>query len=154
MRNICMLTTQPFAQLKELEALRARLNTNVSFPERVGSISAGVALLIYGLLRRSIGGLFLGLVGGALIHRGSTGHCAIYEKLGVNSRPTTPEAGVRGDKGIKVVKTVTVSRPRQYHPPAGALGAAVAKIFGEAPEQQLDEDLHRFKELLEAGIGR
>jgi uncharacterized membrane protein len=36
----------------------------------------------------------------------------------------------------------------QYLPPAGVLGATVAKLFGEAPEQQLDEDLQRFKELL------
>jgi uncharacterized membrane protein len=39
----------------------------------------------------------------------------------------------------------------QYQPPAGALGATVAKILGEAPEQQLDEDLRRFKKLVEAG---
>ena len=38
----------------------------------------------------------------------------------------------------------------QYHPPAGVLGAAVARMFGEAPEQQLEEDLSRFKELMEA----
>jgi uncharacterized membrane protein len=36
-----------------------------------------------------------------------------------------------------------------YHPPAGALGAAVAKVFGEAPDQQLAEDLERFKEIVE-----
>ena len=39
----------------------------------------------------------------------------------------------------------------QYQPPAGVLGATVAKFFGEAPEQQLTEDLGRFKELIEAG---
>lgn len=39
----------------------------------------------------------------------------------------------------------------EYRPPAGALGAAVAKLFGEAPEQQLKEDLRRLKQLLETG---
>lgn len=38
-----------------------------------------------------------------------------------------------------------------YAPPAGAAGAAVAKLLVEAPEQQLQEDLRRFKQLLEAG---
>jgi len=39
----------------------------------------------------------------------------------------------------------------QYLPPAGRVGAAVAKLFGVAPEQQMDEDLARFKEMMEAG---
>lgn len=38
----------------------------------------------------------------------------------------------------------------QYVPPAGMLGAVVAKLFGEEPEQQVTEDLRRFKQLLEA----
>lgn len=38
-----------------------------------------------------------------------------------------------------------------YQPPAGALGAAVAYAFGEAPSQQLHEDLRRFKQRMETG---
>lgn len=44
------------------------------------------------------------------------------------------------------VKVVT-----EYNPPAGAVGAAIAKLFGEAPEQQLGDDLRRFKMLMESG---
>ena len=39
----------------------------------------------------------------------------------------------------------------QYNPPAGVIGAAVAKLFGEEPEQQLDDDLRRFKQVMEIG---
>ena len=39
----------------------------------------------------------------------------------------------------------------QYNPPAGVIGATVAKLFGEEPEQQLDDDLRRFKQVLEVG---
>lgn len=39
----------------------------------------------------------------------------------------------------------------QYRPPGGALGANIAKLFGEAPEKQLAVDLRRIKQLLEAG---
>lgn len=39
----------------------------------------------------------------------------------------------------------------QYHPPAGKLGATLAKLFGEAPEQQILDDLRRFKQVMETG---
>jgi uncharacterized membrane protein len=38
-----------------------------------------------------------------------------------------------------------------YSPPAGAAGAAVAKLFGKDPEWQIKEDLRRFKQIMEAG---
>lgn len=44
------------------------------------------------------------------------------------------------------VKVVT-----EYNPPAGVIGAAIAKLFGESPEQQIGDDLRRFKMLMEAG---
>ncbi|SNS10182.1 Uncharacterized membrane protein [Noviherbaspirillum humi] len=39
----------------------------------------------------------------------------------------------------------------QYHPPGGKAGAMVAKLFGEEPAMQIDEDLRRFKQLIETG---
>ena len=36
----------------------------------------------------------------------------------------------------------------EYEPPGGALGAIVAKFFGEEPQVQITEDLNRFKTLL------
>ncbi|MEH2043518.1 SRPBCC family protein [Nostoc sp.] len=50
-----------------------------------------------------------------------------------------------GDRGTEV-KIVL-----EYNPPGGALGATVAKLFGEAPEQQVGDELHRFKMLMETG---
>lgn len=38
-----------------------------------------------------------------------------------------------------------------YTPPAGALGTAVAKLFGEEPSQQIEGDLRRFRSIMEAG---
>ena len=37
-----------------------------------------------------------------------------------------------------------------YRPPAGALGAAVAKMFGEEPSQQIADDLQKFKQTFES----
>ncbi|HYN84343.1 MAG TPA: SRPBCC family protein [Pyrinomonadaceae bacterium] len=53
-----------------------------------------------------------------------------------------PAAGGRGT----VVRVVL-----KYDPPAGKLGAAVARLFGESPEVQIDEDLRRFKQVMETG---
>ena len=38
-----------------------------------------------------------------------------------------------------------------YEPPFGTGGAALARLFGEEPTQQVDSDLRRLKALLEAG---
>lgn len=238
------LRTQPFADAPELarplDRLSSSLEQNIEMPERVGSVVAGSALVLYGLSRRSLGGVLFALLGGGLLYRGSTGYCAMYHQLGINSRQMNDETGVRGDKGIKVERSIRIARsphdvyrfwrnlenlPRffenvesvtpvdelrsrwvvkgpagthlewtaqiltdhdgelisweslpgaevqnagsvrferaddggtevkvalQYYPPSGIIGAAVAKLFGEAPDQQLDEDLARLKQLLES----
>ena len=38
----------------------------------------------------------------------------------------------------------------RYDPPAGKVGAAVARLFGEEPSHQVAEDLRRFKQVMEA----
>lgn len=50
-----------------------------------------------------------------------------------------------GDRGTEV-KVVL-----EYNIPGGALAAAIAKLFGEEPEQQIGDELRRFKMLMETG---
>ncbi|MEH1940819.1 MAG: SRPBCC family protein [Nostoc sp.] len=57
-----------------------------------------------------------------------------------------------GDRGTEV-KTI-----REFTPPGGAIGAAlakpvadIAKLFGDDPELQIKEDLRNFRMLMEAG---
>ncbi|MEX2543311.1 MAG: SRPBCC family protein [Trueperaceae bacterium] len=38
-----------------------------------------------------------------------------------------------------------------YHPPGGKAGAAVAKLFGREPAQEIRRDLERFKQRVESG---
>lgn len=38
-----------------------------------------------------------------------------------------------------------------YEPPGGKIAAAIAKLFGEEPKQQIGDDLNRFKMLMETG---
>lgn len=220
-------------------------NVNVNQTERWASALAGGALAIYGLTRRTWGGGVLALVGGTLIYRGSTGHCYMYDALGVNTagnETDNPLVSVPAGHGIKVEKSVTVNRapeevyrywrnfenlPRfmnhlesvkdlgnnrshwvakapagktvewdaevynekeneliawrslegadvdnagsvrfeaapegrgtivrvtlKYDPPAGKIGSLVAKLWGEEPSQQIEEDLRRFKQVMETG---
>jgi uncharacterized membrane protein len=39
----------------------------------------------------------------------------------------------------------------EYDPPAGKAGMLVARLFGEEPTQQVQDDLRRFKQVMEAG---
>jgi uncharacterized membrane protein len=39
----------------------------------------------------------------------------------------------------------------QYSPPGGTAGALIARLLGEEPAQQIDEDLRHFKQLIETG---
>ena len=229
---------------------------NVAEPERVGSVALGATLVALGLRRRDAGGIAAAIVGGVLIHRGATGHCPLYQALGVstgssdavledraNRRGITGRAAtVNARRAIKVERAVTIAAPRSalyafwrrfenlprfmehlesvttqgdgrshwvakapagrtvewdaelvndvpdniiawrsigdpdvpnagavnfsdapagrgtivrvtldYEPPAGRVGALVARLFGEDPDRQVREDLRKFKQLMETG---
>jgi uncharacterized membrane protein len=50
-----------------------------------------------------------------------------------------------GGRGTEIVVDL------RYRPPGGKAGAVVAKLLGEEPNQQLRDDLRRFKQVLELG---
>jgi uncharacterized membrane protein len=83
--------------------------TNVGDTERTISMMAGAALALLGLRRFSLGGLGLAALGGALVYRGMTGHCAMYERLGMNTAERAD--GVRGNLGTKIERTIFVAAP-------------------------------------------
>ena len=229
---------------------------NVASWERWASAIGGGGLITYGLLRRSPLSLGLAGLGAALLHRGSTGHCAVYAAAGMSTAENSDASsaqpgskaqdsnapGVRHEQGIKVVRSVTIGKPAgelydfwrkfdnlprfmyhlervdvlddkrshwvakaplgrtvewnavvinekpgeliawqsepgadvdsagsvafkpgpqgrgtevhvslSYQPPAGQLGASIAKLFGEEPGQQIADDLRRFQQLMETG---
>jgi uncharacterized membrane protein len=220
---------------------------NVGQVERWASALGGGALALYGITRGSLGGIALALVGAALVQRGVTGHCNMYEAMGYStagdeSLRNSENVSVPAGRGIKLEKSVNINRPPEelyrfwrnfenlprfmnhlesvretgpgrshwtakapagstvewdaeiynekegemiawrtlegadvasagsvhfesaeggrgtlvrvvlkYDPPGGKLGALVARLFGENPEQQITEDLGRFKQLMETG---
>jgi uncharacterized membrane protein len=220
---------------------------NVGQVERWASSVGGGALAVYGITRGSLGGIALALLGAALVQRGVSGHCNVYEAMnfstaGDASLRNSENVSVPAERGTKVEKSVTINRPAEelfrfwrnfenlprfmdhlesvsvtsegrshwvakapagtsvewdaeiynekegeliawrtlegsqvasagsvrfetaaggrgtivrvtlkYDPPGGKLGSLVARLFGENPEQQIDEDLGRFKQLMETG---
>lgn len=220
---------------------------NVAGAERWASALGGAALTAYAIKQlrdRSPAGAALAAAGTALIYRGATGHCAVYEAAGINTAAdgrTETKRALGGSRGVLVEEAVTINRPpeelyafwrnfeqlprfmdhlvsvtqlsqrrshwvarapagrtvewdaeivneipneligwrtldgadvvsagsvrfkpaprhgtdvrvrMQYEPPAGKAGAAVAWMLGVEPSQTIQEDLRRFKQLMEAG---
>src|SRR5262245_17843200 len=219
-------------------------------------MAAGGALAAYALRHRSIPGGSAALAGAALLYRGATGHCDLYQALGVNRAGGHGTGGpgtgaladgrsdtrqkLGGRAGMHIKHAVRIDKPvaqlyrfwrdfenlptfmkhldtvsvreegishwvargpagtriewdariineidnkligwqslegsmvstagsvnfrqadrgtevrvnLQYSPPAGKLGALVARLFGEEPRMQIHEDLRRFKQLMETG---
>ena len=89
---------------------------NVGQTERWVSAIGGGALALYGLTRGSLGGIALALVGAALVQRGVTGHCNVYEAMNFStaeegSLRSSENVSVQAERGMKVEKSVTVHRP-------------------------------------------
>jgi uncharacterized membrane protein len=216
---------------------------NVNCNERLVSGGLGAFLVLNGLKRFSLGGLLEAGIGAALVNRAITGHCAVYEKLGVNTAGEGAPPEEYFHRGIHVEETFIVNKPAaelfsfwrnfenlpkfmthldsvtklegdgkrtrwvakgpagvpikwdaeiineepnqliawrslggadvdnagsvrfidacergtavnvvmDYIPPAGRVGAAVAKLFGRDAEQLIRKDLREFKRLMESG---
>jgi uncharacterized membrane protein len=209
---------------------------NVSEAERYASALGGGLLALYGLTRRSLGGLVIASLGAGLVSRGVRGHSRIYRAAGVGTT-----AGLQR-RDLKVKRAITIledphalyqrwrdveSLPRvmshlqsvrdlgngrshwvvrgprstrvewdaeitwqeadrriswrtvdgsevthrgsvsfseapggrgtevhvvlEYEALGGPVGAAIARLYGAEPGQQIEEDLRRFKQLMECG---
>lgn len=84
---------------------------NVGQSERAVSVAAGSILALLGLSRRTLPGLVIAGVGGAMLYRGSTGHCPMYEALDLD---TAHEAGEEQEdisqRGIHVAQAMLVHK--------------------------------------------
>jgi uncharacterized membrane protein len=83
---------------------------NVGETERGLSMVVGGALLAVGLMRRLPGGLLLPLAGAALLHRGWSGRCAVYEAVGYDGARQSSPGGVAAQHGRRVTWAVHINR--------------------------------------------
>jgi uncharacterized membrane protein len=63
---------------------------------------------------------------------------------------TVPNAGSVHFRSTADGRSTEVRVVMEYQPPAGKVGQMVAKLFGEEPQQQVRDDLQRFKAVMEA----
>jgi uncharacterized membrane protein len=90
-------------------------HVNVNDRERLISATAGAALALLGISRRSIPGLLLAGLGGGLMYRAATGHCHLYEALGIDTAmpregegSATPEQYF--NRGIHIVQAFSINK--------------------------------------------
>jgi uncharacterized membrane protein len=62
-----------------------------------------------------------------------------------------PNAGSVRFRSAPAGRGTVVEVTLEYNPPGGILGATVAKLFGEEPGVQVEDDLRRFKQIMETG---
>jgi uncharacterized membrane protein len=70
-------------RVPQLESEYRPLNLNLV--ERIASAACGVALVFFGVRRRSLLGRALAATGGALIERAASGRCGVYSALRLSS---------------------------------------------------------------------
>ncbi len=96
---------------------------NVGRVERWLSLVAGGALAAYGLKQRNRTGAAAAAAGAALLYRGATGHCALYDAAGIDTAGiATARNGhaasgsdtrerLGGRRGVLVEECVTIGQP-------------------------------------------
>ncbi len=84
---------------------------NVGSGERIASALAGAVLVLGGINRGGLSGLLMGLGGGALVKRGFTGQCQLYQAMGIDTACQHNEAtSIPAKHGVKVEKALTINR--------------------------------------------
>lgn len=85
---------------------------NVGHTERNVSIAAGAVLALAGLKRGSLVGWATAAVGGFMVYRGATGHCAVYDAMQIDKHHT-PGQWPRDEimeKGVHVEQALLIQK--------------------------------------------
>lgn len=85
---------------------------NVGKVEREVSLVAGAGSFAFGIARRDLPGLLIAAFGVGLLYRGASGHCGVYDALGVDSRTKRDhDAEYEADQAIRVTSAVLIDKP-------------------------------------------
>ena len=86
---------------------------NIGEMERWISMLAGGGLVAFGLARSRFSALLSALAGAALVQRGLTGHCRMYDALGYDTAVEHHEFGVKAGHGKKIERSLHINRSRE-----------------------------------------
>jgi uncharacterized membrane protein len=89
-------------------AASSHASVNVRSSERIVSTLAGGLAVGWGLSKQGPAGKLIAALGSALVYRGVSGHCHVYQALGVDS-----EHGTQHAPKIDVLRSVTAQRSAQ-----------------------------------------
>lgn len=84
---------------------------NVGDSERIASVAAGSILAVLGLTRGSLGGLIVAGIGGGLLLRGASGHCGMYQAMGVDTATVDDAEAEIAAHGIHVEQSCLIGKP-------------------------------------------
>ena len=84
---------------------------NVGRTERMASTIGGGVLVLAGLARGGLKGLIIGGLGAALIYRGTSGHCSLYQAMGANTAEGGESVGVPAQAGVRIEESIVIERP-------------------------------------------
>jgi uncharacterized membrane protein len=95
---------------REVWAARSSQSVNVGQTERLVSTVGGGVLLAAGLFRGGLKGLVAAGLGAALVYRGQTGHCCLYDAIGANTAEQGhgPADSVPAQAGVRIEESVTI----------------------------------------------
>jgi uncharacterized membrane protein len=80
------------------------------------SAAAGAILALQGLGRRDLTGVLIATVGGALVYRGATGHCSMYQTLGINTAQEGDGRQRESSGGVHIVESFLINKsPEQLY---------------------------------------
>src|SRR4051812_44804361 len=86
-------------------------NTNVGAGERLASMAMGGLLVSWAIRKRTPATMAAGIVGADLIYRGASGHCQLYDALGVNTAATKVAGEQISSSAPEVQRSITINRP-------------------------------------------
>lgn len=84
---------------------------NISRMERFLSTGLGVTLGLAGFMRGQLSGLLLAVGGGSLLYRGLTGHCHLYDALGIDTAEHPDATALPAQQGQHVEKAIAINCP-------------------------------------------
>jgi len=129
------------------------LKVNVGKAERAGSAVLGGTLLTIGLARRSMGGLAAVVAGGGFLYRAVTGHCYLYEQLGLDTAGSSSGVAGAPDSDAEAVGSITIGKSAEELERLWRDPETLARIVGNFAEVTPEgEGRHHWK--LRAPLGR
>lgn len=112
MASLALKTLSEFSSTAIETLAKAAGQQNVGQRERWLSAAAGGGLLVAGLVRGKFSGLLMAIGGGALVYRGLTGHCSVYQALDIDtSTPRPPATSVPAQEGYRFERVLLIQRP-------------------------------------------